>query len=81
MNKDRTVTKRWDFYIISWDKGTTYTKVADTNHIWPVNRLYQLAKKLEFTVPKRDSTLVGGYFTKDNGDCLVVVPYGMDPDL
>lgn len=76
MDKRKT---RWQYYIIGWDKGPTYTLAGTTTAKWPTDQYETRATRQGYTEFRRDNTLIGGYFAHPKtGDCLVLIPVGMD---
>jgi len=66
----------WTYYILKWDRGPIYERVNDSVKAWPVREFKRLATTLEFNTWHSDNTLVGGYYSRHGGDCLLCVPFG-----
>ena len=86
MAKKRLPRRRaWEFYIwtLRNDNGHTahnFEHIGHTVQKWPNVVFENLAKRQGFDRLQTDTTLVGGYFTNNDGACLVCVPYGMTPE-
>ena len=80
-----TSMHKWTLYIHLWDKKkdiSTYTMVKQFTGNWTtIHKRFQLfAKLLDFTTCKRDSTLVGYYYARKGGDCLICLPDILNPE-
>jgi len=74
---------RWIFYLLLWDskEHKPYAKrIGQSSSTWPLRRFYVLAHRhLERPQVVKDRTLIGGYYSGTNGDCLLCVPPEIDP--
>ena len=74
----------WTFYNwgIDCQNGQckpVFTKVKHTRVHWPNIEYEKLAAKLGYDQFCKDSTIIGGHFSRPGGDCLIVVPDSVDP--
>ncbi len=58
----------------------TFEHAGSTVHRWPNAAFENLAQRLGYDRLVRDESLVGGYFANSDGDCLVCVPHGFEPE-
>ena len=77
--------ERWTFWIWSlvYDNGrgqSKFERAGSTRQTWPVPEFENTAHKSGFHQPHRDCTLIGGYFSRMNGDCLICLPADMPPE-
>jgi len=76
--------KRWTYYVHKLDCNDgrckdVFVHVKDSRLKWPAHEFERLAAKMGFDRLVQDQTLIGGYFVRPGGDCLICYPYGMDP--
>jgi hypothetical protein len=75
----------WAFFIwrMTGDNGrmvNTFEKVQDSYLKWPTSQFSALAARLGFDRPQKDTTLIGGYYARNGGDCLICIPAQTTPE-